>query len=52
MPNYAEGLPIPEWPLVFIDQSADDNTAGTATLRIRTLDPLDPAWPGALVLKI
>jgi hypothetical protein len=31
MPNYAEGLPIPEWPLVFIDQSADDNTAGTAT---------------------
>ena len=45
MPWYAGGLPIPEWPLAFLDQSADDNGiivpgSSNATIRVRFFDPL------------
>ncbi len=52
MPWYALGLPIPEWPLAFLDQSADDNGSiiagnSTATIRIRTLDALHGLEPNS-----
>lgn len=47
MPEYADGYPIPEWPLAFFDQAAYDIEHGTVTIRVRTLS-LDPMFPTGL----